>query len=50
MNSGNSFKEKMVEQVERFGEWISLMVMILKKGKQLRKDINSLGEIDTTIQ
>lgn len=50
MNIGNSYKEKMVEQVERFREWISFMVIIFRKGKQLRKDINSLDEIDTTIQ
>lgn len=50
MNIGNSYKEKMVEQVERFREWISLVADILKSSKELGNDVSELNELDTALE
>lgn len=50
MNTGNNLKEKMVEQVERFEKWVSLVTDMLKNSQELRNDISALNELDTALE
>lgn len=49
MNTGNSFKEKMVEQVEKFGKWTALVTDMLKSSQEIKNDISALNELDTAL-
>lgn len=49
MNLGNSFKEKMIEQVEKFEKWMLLVTDMLKNSQELKNDVSALNELDTAL-